>query len=82
MSDDPLADLDRALKPYRGTLPTHARLPTEGVPREQVLAANPTRGTVEVPESALVLLDELTLWGDAEQAAQGLDRWYAAGAPS
>ncbi len=38
MSDDPLADLDRALKPYRGTLPTHARLPAEGVDREQVLA--------------------------------------------
>ena len=38
MSDDPLADLDRALKPYRGTLPTHARLPTDGVDREQVLA--------------------------------------------
>ena len=47
---------------------------------EQVLAANPTRRTFEVPESARVLLDELTLWGDAEQAAQGLDRWYAAGA--
>jgi glutamate/tyrosine decarboxylase-like PLP-dependent enzyme len=38
MSDDPLADLDRSLKPYRGTLATHARLPAEGVPREQVLA--------------------------------------------
>ncbi|HMS61258.1 MAG TPA: aminotransferase class V-fold PLP-dependent enzyme [Solirubrobacteraceae bacterium] len=38
MSDDPLADLDRALKPYRGTLVTHARLPEAGVPREQVLA--------------------------------------------
>jgi hypothetical protein len=25
-------------------------------------------------------LDELTLWGDAVQAAQGLDRWYEAGA--
>ena len=47
---------------------------------EQVLAANATRGTFEVPESARVLLDELTLWGDPEQAAQGLDRWYAAGA--
>ncbi len=34
----PLADLDRALKPYRGTLPTHARLPADGVDREQVLA--------------------------------------------
>ena len=38
MSDDPLADLERALKPYRGRLATHARLPQEGVPREQVLA--------------------------------------------
>ena len=38
MSDDPLADLDRALKPYRGTLVTHARLPETGVPREEVLA--------------------------------------------
>ncbi len=47
---------------------------------EQVLAANPTRGTFHVPDSARVLLDELTLRGDAEQAAQGLDRWYAAGA--
>jgi len=46
----------------------------------QVLAANATRGTFEVPESARVLLDELTLWGDPEQAGQGLDRWYAAGA--
>jgi len=47
---------------------------------EQVLAANASRGTFDVPESARVLLDELTLWGDAEQAAHGLDRWYAAGA--
>lgn len=46
---------------------------------EQVLAANPTRRTFDVPGTARVLLDELTLWGDAEQAAQGLDRWYAAG---
>ena len=35
---DPLAELDRALKPYRGELPTHARLPEQGVPREEVLA--------------------------------------------
>ena len=33
-----------------------------------------------MPGTARVLLDELTLWGDAEQAAQGLDRWYEAGA--
>lgn len=38
MSDDPLAELESSLKPYRGTLPTHARLPEHGVPRDEVLA--------------------------------------------
>jgi alkanesulfonate monooxygenase SsuD/methylene tetrahydromethanopterin reductase-like flavin-dependent oxidoreductase (luciferase family) len=47
---------------------------------EEVLAANPTPRTFEVPESARGLLDELTLWGDAEHARAALDRWYAAGA--
>ncbi len=47
---------------------------------EEVLAANPTRRTFDVPESARVLLDELTLWGDTEQAREALDCWYAAGA--
>jgi alkanesulfonate monooxygenase SsuD/methylene tetrahydromethanopterin reductase-like flavin-dependent oxidoreductase (luciferase family) len=47
---------------------------------EEVLAANPTPRTFEVPESARGLLDELTLWGDAEHARATLDRWYAAGA--
>ena len=47
---------------------------------DEVLAANPTPRTFEVPESARALLDELTLWGDAEQARAALDRWYAAGA--
>ena len=61
---------------YRETL----RRLGHGVAVEQVLAANPTRGTFGVPESARVLLDELTLWGDAEHAVQGLARWYAAGA--
>ena len=37
-------------------------------------------GTFDVPESARVLLDELTLRGDIEHAAHTLDRWYAAGA--
>ncbi len=46
----------------------------------EVLAANPTPRTFEVPESAQVLLDELTLWGDAEHARASLDRWYDAGA--
>jgi len=47
---------------------------------DEVLAANPTPRTFEVPESARGLLDELTLWGDAEHARAALDRWYAAGA--
>lgn len=47
---------------------------------EEVLAANPTTRTFEVPPTARVLLDELTLWGDGEQARSALDRWYAAGA--
>ena len=55
---------------YRETL----RRLGHGVAVEQVLAANPTRGTFGVPESARVLLDELTLWGDAEHAGQGLAR--------
>lgn len=33
-----------------------------------------------MPASAQVLLDELTLCGDADAARAGLDRWYAAGA--
>jgi alkanesulfonate monooxygenase SsuD/methylene tetrahydromethanopterin reductase-like flavin-dependent oxidoreductase (luciferase family) len=47
---------------------------------EEVLAANPTPRTFQVPRSARVLLDELTVWGDHEQARATLDRWYAAGA--
>ncbi len=47
---------------------------------EEVLAANPTGRTFEVPEPARVLFDELTLWGDAGQAREALERWYAAGA--
>ena len=47
---------------------------------EEVLAANPTPRTFDVPPSARVLLDELTVWGDRDQARAALDRWYAAGA--
>ena len=61
---------------YRGTL----RRLGHGEAVDEVLAANPTPRTFEVPESARVLLDELTLWGDAEHARATLDRWYAAGA--
>jgi alkanesulfonate monooxygenase SsuD/methylene tetrahydromethanopterin reductase-like flavin-dependent oxidoreductase (luciferase family) len=47
---------------------------------DAVLAANPGGGTSAVPESAELLLEELTVWGDATAARAGLDRWYAAGA--
>jgi alkanesulfonate monooxygenase SsuD/methylene tetrahydromethanopterin reductase-like flavin-dependent oxidoreductase (luciferase family) len=47
---------------------------------DDVLAANPTHRTAEVPRSADLLLDELTVWGDATSARACLDRWYAAGA--
>ena len=48
---------------------------------DAVLAANPTRRTTEVPATAEVLLDELTVWGDAEDLARSsLDSWFEAGA--
>ena len=61
---------------YRDTL---TRL-GHGAAVQAVLAANPTSRTFEVPERARGLLDELTLWGEAEHARAGLDRWYASGA--
>jgi alkanesulfonate monooxygenase SsuD/methylene tetrahydromethanopterin reductase-like flavin-dependent oxidoreductase (luciferase family) len=51
-----------------------------GAAVDEVLAANPTRGTANIPESAQVLLDELTIWGDPHRARASLDQWYAAGA--
>lgn len=47
---------------------------------DAVLAANPSRGTTDVPAAAQILLDELTVSGDAADARAGLERWYAAGA--
>lgn len=61
---------------YRNTL----RRLGHGPAVEEVLAANPTSRTFEVPQSARGLLDELTLWGDAEHAREALSHWYAAGA--
>jgi alkanesulfonate monooxygenase SsuD/methylene tetrahydromethanopterin reductase-like flavin-dependent oxidoreductase (luciferase family) len=51
-----------------------------GAAVDAVVAANPSRGSTEVPDSAQVLIDELTVSGDAEAARAALDRWYAAGA--
>ncbi len=60
---------------YRKTL----RALGHGQAVDDVLAASTGRA-LEVPESARGLLDELTLWGDAQHARAALDRWYAAGA--
>lgn len=61
---------------YRRTL----RRLGHGAAVDEVLAANPTHRTTVVPPTADVLLDELTLHGDAAAARSALDRWYAAGA--
>ena len=45
---------------------------------EAVLAGNPTHDTTDVP--ALVLLDELTVWGTPATAHDQLQHWYTAGA--
>jgi hypothetical protein len=45
-----------------------------------VLAAKKSLDTAGLPEFAEVLIDELTLPGNAETARPGVDRWYAAGA--
>ena len=45
---------------------------------DAVLTAGPAGSPI--PDAARVLLDELTVWGDAVEAREGLDRWYDAGA--
>jgi alkanesulfonate monooxygenase SsuD/methylene tetrahydromethanopterin reductase-like flavin-dependent oxidoreductase (luciferase family) len=47
---------------------------------DAVVAANPRGAPPTVPPAAQVLLDELTISGDADAAHATLDRWYAAGA--
>jgi hypothetical protein len=47
---------------------------------DALIAANPTRGGTRIPPAADVLLDELTVRGDARTARTALDRWYDAGA--
>ena len=47
---------------------------------EAVIAANPTRGSAEVPPEAEALLDELTVYGTPEQARDRLAAWQQAGA--
>ena len=51
-----------------------------GAAVDAVLAAGPAGLATGVPDSARVLLDELTVWGTATAAREALDDWYAAGA--
>ena len=51
-----------------------------GAAVDEIVRANPSRQSAEVPQRAGSLLDELIVWGDAGAAAAALDRWYAAGA--
>jgi alkanesulfonate monooxygenase SsuD/methylene tetrahydromethanopterin reductase-like flavin-dependent oxidoreductase (luciferase family) len=61
---------------YRDTL----RRLGHGAAVDEVVAANPTPRTFDVPATARDLLDELTVWGDPDHAGDALDRWYTAGA--
>ena len=47
---------------------------------QEILEANPTPRTFDVPAGAAGLLDELVVWGDPDSGRAALDRWYAAGA--
>jgi alkanesulfonate monooxygenase SsuD/methylene tetrahydromethanopterin reductase-like flavin-dependent oxidoreductase (luciferase family) len=47
---------------------------------DAVLEANQSHGSAEVPATAQVLIDELTICGDGVTARAALGRWYAAGA--
>jgi hypothetical protein len=51
-----------------------------GAAVDAVLAAGTAPGSTEIPETAGVLLDELTIRGDAREARGGVERWYDAGA--
>jgi len=51
-----------------------------GAAVDAVSAANGRGIAPTVPPAAHVLIDELTLTGDADAAGAALDRWYAAGA--
>jgi alkanesulfonate monooxygenase SsuD/methylene tetrahydromethanopterin reductase-like flavin-dependent oxidoreductase (luciferase family) len=66
-----------------GMGPTYARSLRRhgfGAAVDAVLAANPTRRTTEVPANAQVLLDQLTVWGDADAGRSSVNTWFEAGA--
>ncbi len=66
---DPLAELDRALKPYRERLPTHARLPEQGVPRGEVLAELRTMAEAESQRWQSGLVSGAVYEGEPEHIA-------------
>lgn len=58
----------------RTMLPRHQASAPVSAHRRRRPAGSP------LPDAAHVRLDELTAWGDADQAREGLDRWSGAGA--
>jgi len=61
---------------YRDTL----RRLGHGSAVDEIVEANPTPRTFDVPAGAMGLLGELTLWGRPDDARAALDSWYSAGA--
>lgn len=61
---------------YRETL----RRLGHGAAVGEVVEANPTPRTFDIPSGAEGLLDELTVWGDPDAGRAALDRWYSVGA--
>jgi sphinganine-1-phosphate aldolase len=73
---DPLADLERSLKPYRGRYETHARLPESGRGREELLAEVEALAEAERPRWQEGYASGAVYHGDPEHAAF-LSRVYA-----
>lgn len=63
---------------YRGTLQRFGLAAAV----EEIIGANPTPRTFEVPPGAMGLLDELIVWGDPDAGRAALERWYSVGAES
>jgi sphinganine-1-phosphate aldolase len=76
MSDDPLADLERSLKPYRERFATHDRIPERGRSRDEVLAELETMAAEEHDRWEEGFASGAVYQGDREHIAF-LNRVYA-----
>jgi sphinganine-1-phosphate aldolase len=74
---DPMAELERQLKPYRGELPSFRRLPAEGLPRAEVTGLVERLAAAEEPAWRDGYVSGAVYHGDPEHTAF-LSRVYAA----